>query len=250
MVVPNQNRLKSRGQALVDKKLTVYRKALVAYPRDPSCNQQIIAVMNSFKMVCHHSSQQTTQKSFIGDAQVCKKLEPCKFGIRKKQKFYRVHLEKEVLRIEDNLIMIGSKVALSTPKTPKSRRTLKLAPELLEVLRLHQAAQAQRHFKYGLTPERDWLFTSTVGTVSRPDNIMREFKSLCEVAQVRRVRLHDLRHTWATLSRRAGVPLEDVSAQLGHSRPSFTGDVYIHPDNEETRAINLSELLADRPRRN
>ena len=161
-----------------------------------------------------------------------------------------VDLEQKVLRVEDNLITVGSRLTISTPKTMKSRRTIKLAPELLEVLRLHQAAQTQRHLEYRVTPERDWLFTSTVGTALRPDNIMRVFLSLCEVAQVRRVRLHDLRHTWATLSRRAGVSLEEVSAQLGHSRPSFTGDVYIHPDTNETEAINLSVLLADRQRNN
>jgi integrase len=161
-----------------------------------------------------------------------------------------VDLERKTLTVQDNLITIGSRLAISTPKTMKSRRTINLSSEMLEVLRLHQAAQAQRHLEYGVSPEQDWLFTTTVGTAVRPDNIRRVFKSLCEVARVRRVRLHDLRHTWASLSRRAGVPLEVVSEQLGHSRPSFTGDVYSHTYTNENRAINLSELLADRPRDN
>ena len=65
---------------------------------------------------------------------------------------------------------------------------------------------------------------------------MRVFKSLCEVAQVRRVRLHNLRQTPAGLESLAGVSLEVVIEQLGHSRPSFTGDVDSHTyANEKPR---------------
>ncbi len=73
---------------------------------------------------------------------------------------------------------------------------------------------------------------------------------LCTVAGVRKVRVHDLRHTYASLARRAGVSLEMVSEKLGHARASFTGDVYVHTfdDQHDAAALNLSELLASRPR--
>ncbi len=50
-----------------------------------------------------------------------------------------------------------------------------------------------------------------------------------------RVRLHDLRHWYATTALAAGVPLADVSAQLGHAKPSTTSDIYSHA-TEQARA--------------
>ena len=161
-----------------------------------------------------------------------------------------VDLERRVLRVEEALVCVAGKAQISTPKTHNSRRALRLPPEVVEVLRLHKAAQDQMHLEHGVTPTADNIFTTSKGTPIHPDNVNRSLERLCEFAGVRRVRVHDLRHTYASLSRRAGVSLEVVSEKLGHARSSFTGDVYRHTfeDEHDAATLNLSELLSSRPR--
>jgi len=64
------------------------------------------------------------------------------------------------------------------------------------------------------------------------------------------VHAHGLQHTHSSLVLRRGVPLEVVSEKLGHSRPSFTADVYrtVYQSEHEEWAVNLSDLVKARPR--
>ncbi len=162
-----------------------------------------------------------------------------------------IDFERQKLRINQTIVCIGGKATLSAPKTKGSARNLGIPFELSDVLRLHRAAQEQAHLENGITTlETDYVFTTRNGTPIHPDNVNRSLERLCEVAGVRKVRVHDLRHTYASLARRAGVSLEMVSEKLGHARASFTGDVYVHTfdDQHDAAALNLSELLANRPR--
>ena len=62
------------------------------------------------------------------------------------------------------------------------------------------------------------------------------------------IRLHDLRHTHATLLLKAGVPLKVVSERLGHATPAFTMAVYQHvlPGMQAEAAEVFAELIAPR----
>ena len=161
-----------------------------------------------------------------------------------------IDLERRSIRIDEALVCEAGKLAISAPKTKRSRRVLRLPSDSLEVLRLHKAAQEQKHLENGVQPARDWLFTTRHGTAVHPDNVNRSLERLCTVAGVRQVRVHDLRHTYASLARRAGVSLEIVSEKLGHHASSFTGDVYRHTfeDEHEEAALELSQLFSERPR--
>jgi integrase len=61
-----------------------------------------------------------------------------------------------------------------------------------------------------------------------PNNLARDFDKLCERAGVPRIRIHDIRHTYATLALEGGANLIGVSRQLGHAKPSITSDLYGH----------------------
>ncbi|OGB93773.1 MAG: hypothetical protein A2Z31_04985 [candidate division NC10 bacterium RBG_16_65_8] len=65
-------------------------------------------------------------------------------------------------------------------------------------------------------------------------------------AQLRKIRPHDLRHTYATLAVSAGVPLLTVSRQLGHSSIAITADLYTHavPGGNRAAAEALEVVLA------
>lgn len=88
-------------------------------------------------------------------------------------------------------------------------------------------------------------------TGSQSIAISQAFERLVTRAGVPRIRLHDLRHTHATLLLKAGVPVKVVSERLGHAKPAFTIETYQHVlpgmQAEAARSSkNWSALLPDR----
>src|SRR5580765_327781 len=78
-------------------------------------------------------------------------------------------------------------------------------------------------------PIAEWVFLTGEGTVVDGDNLRnRVFYKLLEKAGVRQVRLHDLRHTYASLLIQQGESLAYVQKQLGHSSIQVTVDIYGH----------------------
>lgn len=80
------------------------------------------------------------------------------------------------------------------------------------------------------------VFTTTVGTPFSPRNDYRDFLAVLERAGLRRVRLHDLRHTAASLMLSEGVPARVIMQTLGHSQISITLNTYSHVAPELSRA--------------
>jgi integrase len=74
------------------------------------------------------------------------------------------------------------------------------------------------------------VFAREDGAPIRPETVSKRFPVLCKAAGVPRIRVHDLRHTAATLMIRSGVPLVVVSKVLRHKTYSFTADTYGPPD--------------------
>ncbi len=73
-----------------------------------------------------------------------------------------------------------------------------------------------------------WVFASTKGTALDSANIRHLFHRVLRKAGLRRIRFHDLRHTYASLLIQQGESLAYVKEQLGHSSISVTVDVYGH----------------------
>jgi integrase len=81
------------------------------------------------------------------------------------------------------------------------------------------------------------------------------FLRALKAAGVRKLRLHDLRHSYATLAIQAGVPLLTVSRQLGHASIATTADLYTHavPGSNRAAAEVMEAILAGnqtQPQRN
>jgi site-specific recombinase XerC len=85
--------------------------------------------------------------------------------------------------------------------------------------------------------------TTSAGTAIEPRNISRSFEQLCHRAKLRRIRLHDLRHTCATLLLVQGVPARVVMEILGHSQIAVTMNTYTHVVPELQR--DAVDRLAD-----
>jgi integrase len=74
----------------------------------------------------------------------------------------------------------------------------------------------------------DWLFQTPVGTQMDPSNLRKLFNRLLTDAKLRRVRFHDLRHTFASLLLQNKESLDYVKEQMGHSSINVTVDIYGH----------------------
>ena len=66
------------------------------------------------------------------------------------------------------------------------------------------------------------------GSAIHPQSFSQAFAKVVERAGLRKIRLHDLRHTHATIAVKAGVPVKVISERLGHESPAFTLKQYAH----------------------
>jgi integrase len=82
------------------------------------------------------------------------------------------------------------------------------------------------------------VFCAGEGKPINPNNLYRNFAAIVDRAGVPTIRLHDLRHTHATVLLSAGTPIKAVSERLGHAKTSITLDTYAHisPDMQD-RAV-------------
>jgi integrase len=79
------------------------------------------------------------------------------------------------------------------------------------------------------------LFCHSDGRLMHPDTITRRFNRLVDAAGVPRIRLHDVRHTYATLALDAGVDIKIVSDRIGHAGIDVTGRIYGHRSHGHDR---------------
>ena len=148
-----------------------------------------------------------------------------------------VDLDAATLRVNYGLQRFDGKLHLMEPKTEKSRRVLPLPSLLVAALRAHRTRQLEERLALG----SDWqetglVFVSTVGTPLEPRNLNRTFDALLENAKLSKIRLHDLRHSCATMLLAQGIPQRTLMEILGHSQISLTMNTYSHVLPEMTRA--------------
>jgi len=125
------------------------------------------------------------------------------------------------------------------PKSEKSRRVLPLPPVVVEALRLHRERMVMEE-----NYSRDgYVFCTGKGTPILPRNFNRKLTQLCRKAGLEGVSPHVLRHTFGTRLLEAGHDLRVIQELLGHSRHSFTADVYAHVlDRLKRQAIEDLDL--------
>jgi integrase len=145
---------------------------------------------------------------------------------------------RSTLTITRTLERARGKWNFAETKRPRSRRTVSVPPEVARLI--------ANHIDAGELGATRLLFeSSTRGPIHERNLVQRSFKPLIERASLPDIRLYDLRHTFATLALREGVPARLVSEQLGHASVAFTLEVYGHV-LEETRSVaaeRLSQLL-------
>jgi integrase len=115
------------------------------------------------------------------------------------------------------------------PKNGKGR-SVKLSQKATEALKSHRKRQNEERLSVGtLWQDNDLVFPTTTGTTMTCTNLLgRHFKPLLRSAELPAIRLHDLRHTCATILLMAGKHPKYVQELLGHASINITLDTYSH----------------------
>lgn len=128
-----------------------------------------------------------------------------------------------------------------------SARLVHLDAATVAVLKAHRKTQLEQRAGAGLgRPSADGLvFADEAGEPLHPNLVSRTFTKLAQEADLPAIRLHDLRHTHATLSLQAGVHVKVVSERLGHSSVTITLDTYSHaiPGLQRDAAEKVAALI-------
>jgi integrase len=155
-----------------------------------------------------------------------------------------VDLEAGRLCVRRALVPNGQEVLVSEPKTARGRRVVALDPETVAVLK-GQAARQLAEQRDAAWSETELVFTNEGGQALHPWATSRCFRKAVKYAMLPDIRLHDLRHTHATLALRAGIHPKVVSERLGHATVAITLDTYSHaiPAMQEEAAVRIAELV-------
>jgi integrase len=147
----------------------------------------------------------------------------------------------------------GDGVMFRAPKTAHSRRTLALAPVLVEqLLQIRTEQDETRRLLGSGYPDLDLVFCQPNGKPHHAHNIaQRDLPRVLKKASLPRIRFHDLRHCHASYLLLVGTPLKVVQERLGHSTAAFTMQTYAHllPGMEEEASTRVAERLLGAPTR-
>jgi integrase len=133
-------------------------------------------------------------------------------------KWTDVDFQHGVLKIQRAISRQNGKVVEVPLKTKNAYRTLPLSADAIDVL-----MQQRRK-----TSNSEWVFPSPTGGPMSPDSVLHMLHRVLKRAGLPKVRFHDLRHTFATLSLKSGVDVKTVSSMLGHYSAGFTLNTYAH----------------------
>lgn len=172
-----------------------------------------------------------------------------------------VDFDRKLLRVVRTLITTDVQrkgtpgFAWGTPKTAKGRRTIALDDAAVAALKAHRKRQREERLSLGGDyRDEDLVVCEPDGSPVHPKTISYRFTKAVRAAGLPKIRLHDLRHTHATLALEAGVHPRIVQERLGHATVSITLDTYSHVDLDlqAAAAARVAALLTaadpDEPR--
>jgi integrase len=157
-----------------------------------------------------------------------------------------IDLDKARLSVQQAVVNVAYEIEIADVKTAAGRRVIDLDQRTIAMLRSWRKAQLEERMLTGLGPNPDGLvFARPDGSPTHPDYFSQYFDRLVARSSLPRIRLHDLRHTHATILLASGTPVKVVSERLGHASPAFTMTVYQHvvPGMQADAALAFSRAV-------
>lgn len=156
-----------------------------------------------------------------------------------------VDLDQARLSVRRTIVSIAYEMHVSTPKTGKPR-VIDLDAGTVAILREERTRRESDRDSWGDGYEDQGLvFAREDGSPIHPDRLTKVFDKEVERSGLPRIRLHDLRHSHASIALQAGVPVKVISERLGHESPAFTLKQYAHvmPGMQATAACQVADAV-------
>lgn len=156
-----------------------------------------------------------------------------------------INFQSGILVVRNQIQVIEGKLQLTGLKTDRSRRSIALTSATLLALEKHQEiVQKMRDACGSSWRENDFVFPYFDGSAHPATPDYNNWKRSLRLCGIKTRRLHDARHTAATLMYAQGVGIEVISRALGHSSSAITSKLYVHsaikPQIEAANAVNAA----------
>lgn len=156
-----------------------------------------------------------------------------------------IDFDRKRIIIRHTIISVAYEIIESTPKNHQTR-IIDIDESTIQILKKQSYTQKDDKAIWESNYiDRDLVFSREDGNPIHPDSLSQSFERAIKKAEVPRIRLHDLRHTHATLAMQAGVPIKVISERLGHESPAFTMKQYAHvlPTMQAEAASLIAEVV-------
>ena len=160
------------------------------------------------------------------------------YGLRRSEllglRWKAIDFDNDSISVNHKAIMVGTDYLTDDKlKNTSSFRTLPLISHIKEMLLSHKIQIGKNKQFFGSAYINRWeeyIFVEEQGELYKPDNVSKSFKKLLLKHGLKRIRLHDLRHSCASLLLANGVNLKQIQEWLGHADFATTADIYSHLD--------------------
>jgi integrase len=163
------------------------------------------------------------------------------YGLRRGEvaglRWANVDLKAKTVSIVENRVTIGKEVVTGTPKSKASTRTLPMPDEVVDLLKAARKRQTEERLAFGEGyGPGEYVAGDETGQAYHPDLLTSRWRRMLDELGIERVRLHDARHSCATLMHQRQVPIAVIAAWLGHASAAFTMSVYAHSQDDALKA--------------
>ena len=154
-------------------------------------------------------------------------------GVREIKKKVHLAVRRQILHVKDENIIdndyienFGNGIVCKKLKTDKSKRDITITTDCYDLLMKYKEEQIANGFN---PTDDDYIFrTLDLSKVWDPNYLTKEWNEFVSKNKLRKITIHDTRHSHATYLLSIGVPLQDVARRLGHSEPATTLKIYTH----------------------
>ena len=156
-----------------------------------------------------------------------------------------INFDSHTISVAQQRTTAEHQVVVTEPKG-RSKRTISVDAAVIAALQAHRKSQLKERLIAGPGwTDSGLVFVDEAGRPYHPRLLRIMFDRACIKASVPRIRLHDVRHTMATLALQAGIHPKIVQERLGHSSIAMTLDTYSHvtPNMQEDAATKIGALL-------
>lgn len=151
-------------------------------------------------------------------------------------KWEHIDFNNSTVNISSNVVQVNTTAITKEPKTESSKRKIDAPAMLMELLRREKTDYLKRKLKYGAAfRDTSLVICQPDGKPYKPASFTNKFKRFLEKGGLKHIRLHDLRHTNATMMLKLGISPKVAQKRLGHSNYSTTMDIYSHVLEEVER---------------